>query len=58
MEGYGFIPNPYDSCVFNKHEPNDEQVTSVVIHVDDLLITSKSEDNHIKFKACMRDKYK
>jgi hypothetical protein len=57
MEGDGFIPNPYDSCVFNKHGPSGEQVT-VVMHVDDLFITSKSEDNHIKFEACMRDKYK
>jgi hypothetical protein len=56
MEGDGFIPNPYDSCVFSKHEPNGEQVT-VVIHVDDLFITSKSEDNHTKFEACMRIKY-
>ena len=36
MEGDGFIPNPYDSCIFNKHEPSGEQVT-VVIHVDDLF---------------------
>ena len=53
----GFIPNPYDSGVFIKHEPSDEQVT-VAMHVDDLIITSKSEDNHISFEACMRDKYK
>ncbi len=55
MEGDGFIPNPYDSCVFNKHGPNGEQVT-VVMYVDDLCITSKSEDNHLTFEACMRDK--
>jgi hypothetical protein len=57
MEGDGFIPNPYDSCVFNKYEPNGEQVT-VAMQVDDIFITSNSEDNHIKFEACMRDKYK
>jgi hypothetical protein len=57
MEGDSFILNPYDLCVFNKHEPNGEQGT-MVIHVDDLFLTSKSEDNHIKIEACMRDKYK
>ena len=30
----------------------------MVIHVDDLFITRKSEDNHITFEACMRGKYK
>jgi len=57
MEGDGFIPMSYDSCVFNKHAPNGEQV-AVAIHVDDLFITSKSGDNLIMFEACMRDKYK
>jgi hypothetical protein len=57
MKGDGFIPNPYDSCVFNKHEPNGEKVT-LVIHVDALFITSKSDYNHIKFEACMPAKYK
>ena len=57
MEGDGFIPNPYDPCVFNKHGPNGVQIT-VVMHVDDLFITSKSDDNHNKFESCMRDKYK
>ena len=51
------IPNQYDSCVFNKHGPKVEQVT-LVINVQDLFSTSKSEDNHIKFEACMRNKYK
>ena len=43
--------------MFNKYEPGGEQVT-VAIHFDDRFITSKSEDIHIKFEACMRDKYK
>ncbi len=50
MAGDGFIPNPYDSCVFNKLKPNGEQVT-VVIHVDDLFIKSKSEDNHLNIEV-------
>ena len=57
MEDDGFIPKPYDSCVLNKQEPSGEQVT-VEMHVDDLFITIKSEDNNMKFEACMRDKHK
>jgi hypothetical protein len=58
MECDGFIPNPYDStCVFNNIEPGGEQVI-VAIPVDDLYITSKSEDNHTKLEACMRNTYK
>ena len=57
MEGDGFISSPFDSGVFNKHEPNGEKVT-MVTNVDELSITSKSEDNPLKIEACMRDKYK
>jgi hypothetical protein len=35
---YGFIENAYDMCVFNKFAPDGAQV-SVVLHVDDLLVT-------------------
>jgi len=38
----GFTANSYDQCVFNKGN-NDDQIT-VVIYVDDLLITCKSEE--------------
>ena len=57
MKSDGFIPNPYDSCVFNKLGLDGAQVT-VVMHVDDLFITSKSDENHTKFESCMRNKYK
>jgi hypothetical protein len=57
MESDGFASNPYDSCVFNKHGLDGAQVT-VVMHVDDLFITSKSDDNHTNFESCMRNKYK
>jgi len=36
---YGFTANPYDKCVFNKFDETGTQIT-VVLHVDDLLITS------------------
>jgi hypothetical protein len=38
----GFTHNDYDHCVFNKGK-DDQQIT-VVVYVDDLLITCKSED--------------
>ena len=28
------------------------------MHVDDLFITSKSDDNHTNFESCMRNEYK
>jgi hypothetical protein len=57
MREDGFIPNPYEPCVLNKQGPDGAQVT-VLMHVYDLLITSKSNDNHTRFKKCMHDKYK
>jgi hypothetical protein len=57
MKSDGFVPNSYDSCVFNKHGLDGVQVT-VVMHVDDLFITSKSGENHTNFESCMRNKYK
>ena len=50
MESDGFTSNPYDSCVFNKHGLDGAQVTAVM-HVDDLFITSKSDDNHKKLRV-------
>ena len=56
MECDGLIPNPYDPCVFSKHGPNVVHIT-MVMHVDDLFITSKSDDKHTKFESCMRVRY-
>ena len=47
LESIGFVVNPNDQCVFNADKSTsggkfDEQIT-VVIHVDDILATSKSE---------------
>ena len=38
----GFVQNPYDQCVFNKRDAEGVQIT-VAVHVDDLLVTSKSQ---------------
>ena len=37
----GFVPNPYDQCLFNKTV--DKRQITVCFHVDDLLVTSVSE---------------
>lgn len=37
----GFVPNPYDICVFNKFAADGAQIT-IALHVDDLLATSTS----------------
>lgn len=41
----GFKANPYDICVFNKWNEKEEDVTTITVHVDDLKISSKSENN-------------
>ena len=38
----GFINNPYDRCVFNRHEQDGSQC-SLCVHVDDIMITAASE---------------
>jgi hypothetical protein len=57
LEQYGFIPNPYDNCVFNISGDDGIQ-TTVVLHVDDLLITSASQAHLESFKLYMRSIYK
>ena len=42
----GFTENPYDLCVFNKLE-NDGVQTTIVLHVDDMLVTS-TKQAHIR----------
>jgi len=52
----GFSPNPYDPCVFNKMGSGGAQVT-VVMHVDDLFVSSKSDVDIEKFENYMRGVY-
>jgi ribonuclease HI len=42
LERAGFVANAYDMCVFNKMHKG-KQIT-VAFHVDDLLVTSESDD--------------
>ena len=52
----GFTTNPYDNCVFNKIE-NDDAQTTVVVHVDDLFVTSASESNLKAFSSYLKSFY-
>lgn len=42
LKGLGFLPNPTDPCVFNRTEENGQQ-TTIVAHVDDLMVTGANE---------------
>ena len=52
----GFIPNPYDICVFNKIAYG-VQIT-IVLYVDDLLITSCSQQAIDDLLQMLTDRYK
>ena len=56
MRADGFAPNSYDPCVYNKTGPSGAQIT-VVMHVDDLLITGLVNDDHERFEKYMRKVY-
>jgi hypothetical protein len=56
MRADGFAPNSYDPCVYNKTGPSGAQIT-VVMHVDDLLITGRVNDDHERFEKYMRKVY-
>jgi len=42
LEGIGFTRNPMDMCCFNRIEADGKQST-IVVHVDDLMITASTE---------------
>jgi len=41
LEDLGFIKNPYDECVFNRHKNGIQE--TLVIHVDDVMMSAGSE---------------
>lgn len=49
MKEYGFQENDYDCCVFNKIGKDGVQIT-IVLHVDDLMVTCILESELLKFK--------
>ena len=56
LEKNGFVANPYDACVLNKLGPDGVQIT-VVVHVDDLLVTSASVTNLASFELYLQSAY-
>jgi hypothetical protein len=56
IKDLGFKENPYDPCVLNKIE-NGKQIT-VVIYVDDLLITCEDSDVQNKFIEELKNVFK
>ena len=53
----GFIENPYDHCVFNKLCADKTQMT-IVLHVDDLMITNLHDSNLEAFYQYLKTAYK
>ena len=53
----GFVPNPQDPCVFNKGSAKDKEQITVIVYVDDLLVTCKSKRRIDELWKLMRSKY-
>ena len=53
---FGYVRNPYDICVFNKLNEAGVQCT-IVLHVDDLLVTCYDERAIDELEACLRLAY-
>jgi Reverse transcriptase (RNA-dependent DNA polymerase) len=55
LEELGFIRNPYDTCSFSR--PHQDSYDRILVYVDDLFLSSASEDR-LKFVAeVLRNKY-
>ena len=52
----GFCPNPYEKCILNKEQSGTQ--TTIAVYVDDLLITSGSQQHAEAVVTSLRDRYK
>jgi hypothetical protein len=57
LERDGFEVNAYDSCIYNKTGNSGEQIT-VGVHVDDLMVTSRSHEDIRSLEAALRRTYR
>jgi hypothetical protein len=57
LERDGFEVNPYDGCVYNKLGVSGEQIT-IAVHVDDLIVSSRSQDDITSLELHLRGTYK
>jgi hypothetical protein len=48
LRANGFIENPFDRCIFSKEGSDGHQI-SIVLHVDDLMVTSVSQKSLDEF---------
>ena len=53
---YGFVPNKHERCVLNKTTTTG-LVLTVVLYVDDLLVTCKSEQAIVQLKEYLETKF-
>jgi hypothetical protein len=56
LTDHGFVNNPYDKCVLNKKLDNGDLLT-VVLYVDDLLVTCSSAAEITKLKDFLMTKF-
>jgi hypothetical protein len=56
LGGIGYKRNPEDPCVFNRLTPKGKQVT-IVIHVDDIMITTYGEEELTKEIKLIEDQF-
>lgn len=52
----GFTQNPYDMCVFNRIE-SDKSQTTIVLHVDDMMVTGSCEKHVDSVNEYLKSKY-
>ena len=55
LEGLGYSRNPYDKCVFNKF--SDGKTNTILVYVDDLLLTSSKQSDLDMVANALRDRY-
>jgi hypothetical protein len=57
LVAHGFVANPYDQCVFNKFDEVTGTQMTVVLHVDDLMVTSTSQGQLDDFHTYLNSVY-
>ena len=57
LSALDYSHNPYDRCVFNRVEADNTQST-LVVHVDDGMLTANSEDKLTEILSELRDQFK
>ena len=56
LEDLGFKKNPYDECSFVRHKTG--RTDTILVYVDDLMLTSKSKDTLVSIANALKKKYK